>query len=79
MEFLVYINSSFGRVQANRDTGKEILKSFFGVTGPEENMTYSPGHERIPDNWYRRSDDYDVPGVGLDLVNMATKNPRVLG
>ena len=32
---------------------KETLKSFFAVSGDSGNFTYSPGHERIPDNWYK--------------------------
>ncbi|KAF2212834.1 hypothetical protein CERZMDRAFT_111854 [Cercospora zeae-maydis SCOH1-5] len=35
---------------------RDVLKSFFSVTGdaPGE-FVHTPGHERIPDNWYRRS------------------------
>ncbi|TVY59433.1 Aromatic peroxygenase [Lachnellula cervina] len=58
---------------------KEMLKSFYGVTGPDDNLVANPGGERIPDNWYRRPDDYSVAGVAVDLVNMASKNPRILG
>jgi hypothetical protein len=32
-------------------------------TGPENNLTHTPGYERIPDNWYKRnpSDEYSIP------------------
>lgn len=33
----------------------EVLKSFFSVTGTPGNFTYTPGYERIPDNWYKRA------------------------
>lgn len=56
-----------------------MLKSFYGVTGDDDNLVANPGGERIPDNWYRRPDDYSVAGVAVDLVNMASKNPRILG
>lgn len=32
---------------------KETFKSFFAVSGESGNFTYNPGHERIPDNWYK--------------------------
>ena len=32
---------------------KETLKSFFAITeAADGTLTYTPGHERIPDNWY---------------------------
>lgn len=43
---------------------KEVLKSFFSITGPENNLTWVPGHERIPDNWYKR-DPADAYGLGI--------------
>jgi hypothetical protein len=30
---------------------KEVLKSFFAITGDEGDFTYTPGYERIPENW----------------------------
>src|SRR5690242_4936594 len=34
---------------------KETLKSFFAITeNPDGSLTYNPGKERIPNNWYRR-------------------------
>ncbi|KAL9123149.1 MAG: hypothetical protein Q9187_000294 [Circinaria calcarea] len=32
---------------------KETFKSFFAVSGESGNFTYNPGHERIPDNWFK--------------------------
>jgi len=42
---------------------KAVLKSFMSYTGPEDNLVHTPGHERIPDNWYKRnpSDEYSIP------------------
>ncbi|KAJ1307970.1 hypothetical protein OPQ81_002047 [Rhizoctonia solani] len=37
-----------------------VLKTFYGITGDIDNLSYQPGHERIPENWYRRPDDYDL-------------------
>lgn len=42
---------------------KNVLKSFMSYSGPENNLTHTPGYERIPDNWYKRnpSDEYSIP------------------
>ncbi|KAF5555891.1 oxidase [Fusarium mexicanum] len=73
------------RLVANRsaehpDAGilnKECLKSFFSVYGPEENMTYVVGHERIPENFYRRRyTDYGIAANALDIVTHS--HPEVL-
>lgn len=56
---------------------KEGLKNFFSVYGPEDNMTYVVGHERIPENFYRRSNtDYGVAALALDIVTYS--HPEVL-
>ncbi|KAM5341513.1 hypothetical protein ACJ41O_014544 [Fusarium nematophilum] len=56
---------------------KEGLKSFFSVYGPEDNMTYVIGHERIPENFYRRQyTDYGVAALALDIVTHS--HPEVL-
>lgn len=49
----------------------EVLKSFFSITGNEGNFTYTPGHERIPENWYTRNiaDPYTVAYFNVDLVS----------
>ena len=33
---------------------RDTLKSFFGMTGASGSFAYTPGGERIPDNWYKR-------------------------
>ncbi|KAF4472059.1 oxidase [Fusarium albosuccineum] len=56
---------------------KEGLKAFFSVYGPEDNMTYVVGHERIPENFYRRRyTDYGVAALALDIVTHS--HPEVL-
>ncbi|CAE6472163.1 unnamed protein product [Rhizoctonia solani] len=56
--------------------GHDILKSFYGVTGDSSSLTYQPGHERIPENWYRRPDDYDIPAISLDFDKLAIEHPE---
>jgi hypothetical protein len=49
------------------------------VTGPEDNMTYTKGAERIPDNYYRRATDYDAADLWLDIIeNVSLKRPTLL-
>ncbi|PQE29907.1 oxidase protein [Rutstroemia sp. NJR-2017a WRK4] len=58
---------------------KETLKSFWGVTGPEDNMTYTKGAERIPDNYYRRATDYAAADLWVDIIeNVSLKRPTLL-
>ncbi|ETN38619.1 uncharacterized protein HMPREF1541_06656 [Cyphellophora europaea CBS 101466] len=59
---------------------KEVLKSFFSITGDEGDFTYTPGHERIPENWYKRAlgDEYTIPFFALDLNTIALAHPQFL-
>ncbi|KAF8599575.1 Cloroperoxidase [Ceratobasidium sp. AG-I] len=58
----------------------DILKSFFGVSGTSNNLTYQKGHERIPDNWYRRQvgNDYGLVPFNSDILRIAAKVPGLL-
>lgn len=38
---------------------------------------YKRGWERIPENWYRRSIDYGLISLNLDLLNLITKYPEL--
>ncbi|CAH0385206.1 unnamed protein product [Bemisia tabaci] len=49
---------------------RETLKSFYAVSGDDDNLIYTPGHERIPFNWYKRA-------IG-DEVNAGTLVERIL-
>lgn len=41
---------------------RDVLKSFMSISGPEDDPVWTRGHERIPENWYRRNtlDAYSV-------------------
>ncbi|KAB5591490.1 Aromatic peroxygenase [Ceratobasidium theobromae] len=54
------------------------LKSFFAVSGDRQNFVYQQGYEKIPDNWYRRPDDYTIPLLLADFVAMSLKYPEFL-
>lgn len=60
---------------------QNVLKSFFSITGDTpDDFVYTPGAERIPDNWYRRAfgDEYTIPFFLLDVIAEATANPQFL-
>lgn len=53
------------------------MKSFWGVSGSEGNLTYNKGWERIPANWYRTPVDYTITALTLDTVAMVVKYPEL--
>ncbi|KAK5112890.1 hypothetical protein LTR85_011117 [Meristemomyces frigidus] len=59
---------------------KDVLKSFSSVSGPDNNLTWTPGHERIPDNWYKRNDadQYSIPYFFADVVRIGQTQPERL-
>lgn len=58
----------------------EVLKSFYSVTGEPGSFVYTPGYERIPDNWYTRNvaDPYSIPYFAVDLNEAAMEYPQFL-
>ncbi|CAH0392774.1 unnamed protein product [Bemisia tabaci] len=58
----------------------EVLKSFFAVSGAEGDFKYKEGHERIPDNWYRRSllAPYTLLNLLEDFSTAARRNPNIV-
>ncbi|QDS68800.1 hypothetical protein FKW77_006000 [Venturia effusa] len=59
---------------------KSVLKSFFAITGTDDNPVYTPGYKKIPENWYRRSktDEYSIPFFLDDLIAAAITYPQFL-
>jgi hypothetical protein len=56
----------------------DVLKSIYAVTTLQDgSLHYTPGHERIPDKWYRRPVDYGLDIVA-DLVAMWLRYPELL-
>jgi len=58
----------------------ETLKSFYGVTGTYPDFSHQKGHEKIPDNWYKRHplDAYTIPYLTLDATTMQLQHPEFL-
>lgn len=57
-----------------------VLKSFFSITGEPGNFQWTEGHERIPDNWYKRAigDEYTIPYFNTDVLAAAIEYPQFL-
>ena len=58
----------------------DVLKSFYSITGDSPNFQYTPGHETIPNNWYKRNpvDYYTIPYALADALAMALEHPQFL-
>ncbi|KAJ3721324.1 Chloroperoxidase [Lentinula guzmanii] len=59
---------------------REVLKSFFSITGPDNNLAYTPGQERIPDNWYKRAigDEYGIVSFLSETTSIGIAHPEFL-
>lgn len=59
---------------------QDVLKSFFSVSGAPGSFKYTPGNERIPNNWYRRAvgDEYTIPFFLLDVLAAAEQYPEFI-
>ena len=60
---------------------KEVLKSFFAITEKADGtLKWTPGYERIPDNWYRRPlgevNGYSPVNFAVDFAQMAIQVPE---
>ncbi|KAL8830412.1 MAG: hypothetical protein Q9191_001441, partial [Dirinaria sp. TL-2023a] len=61
--------------------GSKYFKSFYAITGDDASgLTYTPGYERIPENWYTRpqSDPYSVPFFDVDFKTLIQEHPELL-
>ncbi|KAL4911775.1 hypothetical protein BDW62DRAFT_217021 [Aspergillus aurantiobrunneus] len=57
---------------------QEVARNFFGIYENEPGvLTYSSGCERIPENWYRRSTDYGLLNLNIDLLGWAAKHAEL--
>lgn len=74
--FMANKSAEYPEGQLNGD----VLKSFFSITGEAGNFVYTPGHERIPDNWYTRNllDPYTIPFFNIDQLEAALEYPQFL-
>jgi len=59
---------------------QDVLKSFYSVTGEPGSFVWTEGHEKIPDNWYKRAigDEYTIPYFLSEVVEAAIQYPQFL-
>ncbi|KAF8183732.1 hypothetical protein K438DRAFT_1920130 [Mycena galopus ATCC 62051] len=78
--FVPALMSNHSAAQPDGYLGGEVLKSFYGMNGPDENLSYRHGYERIPDNWFRRpfGQEYTLAIGILDVVKLALAAPDVI-
>ncbi|KAK4503777.1 hypothetical protein PRZ48_004692 [Zasmidium cellare] len=73
-----FIGNLFANYSSDHPNGAlthDILKSFFAVSGDKSNFTYTKGHERIPDNWYKSTSPYGLVNLNLDVVHFVLRYP----
>ncbi|KAL2067474.1 hypothetical protein VTL71DRAFT_1899 [Oculimacula yallundae] len=60
---------------------RDVLKSFFSVTGEPGSFVHNRGQERIPFNWYRRptANAYNIPEVLNDVFINNGMFPGIVG
>jgi hypothetical protein len=56
---------------------RDVLKSIFAITGPDNALKYNYGHERIPENWYRRPTDFSLVDLNVDLLGFIAQYPEL--
>lgn len=61
-------------------TSKAVLRSFYGITeDPDDgSLSYNPGHERIPENWFPRQTPYTIPDFNAAEAALLLKKPELL-
>ncbi|KAL8744573.1 MAG: hypothetical protein Q9190_003186 [Brigantiaea leucoxantha] len=81
--FVPALMSNHSTAHPNGILNRETLKSFFAITeAADGTLTYTPGYERIPDNWYRRpldpATEYSPLSFAQDLVQLAAVVPEAV-
>jgi len=58
----------------------DVVKDWFGITGNSGSYKAVQGHERIPENWYKRAIEYPYDNAYFvaDLANAALLHPKFL-
>jgi len=68
--FVINLMSNHSQEEPSGYLNGAMFKTFFAVEGEYPNFTWNKGHERIPDNWYRRPGltPYGLANIGGDLA-----------
>jgi hypothetical protein len=77
--FVTQMMSNFSNEYPQGFLSKATLASMFGVQGTaRDNFVVKQGWERIPENWYRRPNDFTIPEFFADVLEHAAKYPELL-
>ncbi|GME35481.1 hypothetical protein GTA08_BOTSDO05233 [Neofusicoccum parvum] len=78
--FVLNFMSNHSAEEPNGYLDGNQLKQFFSVTGESGNFQYTPGYERIPEEWYRRpsSNQYSLVSVVADLAIGFVRDPSTI-
>ncbi|KAH7330403.1 Chloroperoxidase [Rhexocercosporidium sp. MPI-PUGE-AT-0058] len=59
---------------------REVLKSFFAVTGEPGSFVHNRGQKHIPENWYKRPalNAYNIPEVLADVFDNNAMHPGIV-
>lgn len=69
--------SNHSAEQPNGYLNRDMIKTFFGVTGEPGSFVAHQGYERIPEQWYRRpsSNSYDLTRALADVATGYAQDP----
>ncbi|KAL2064663.1 hypothetical protein VTL71DRAFT_3801 [Oculimacula yallundae] len=75
--FVINFMSNHSAAEPSGYLNGAIFKEFFSVTGDYPNFVWTPGHEQIPANWYRRpsSNPYSLTAALLDVATGWVRDP----
>ena len=79
--FIPALMSNHSAEYPNGILDKETLKSFFAITEASDGtLSWQPGYERIPNNWYRRPlgivNEYSPESFAQDFLQVAAVVPE---
>lgn len=73
-----YITVPVKSLNTNMRPARNVLKSFYSVEGEPGNFTYTRGHERIPENWYRIPTGFGLVDLNLDVLAFGLQYPELI-
>lgn len=83
--FISAFMSNHSTEYPNGFLSRSVLKSFMAITETGKGdgngkLSWNPGTEKIPDNWYKRaiSNPYSIPAFEADILRIAASDPRIL-
>ena len=78
--FIINFMSNHTAEEPSGYLDKANLKTFFGISGPDDALVWNRGQEQIPQNWYRRpsSNPYSGPNAVADVILGVLAYPQTL-